>query len=108
MRRHKRKGLQKSKFLKWEQNVVSDNHRAGPGWITITLVLFISLGQTSLAQSSTDQKKTLTLAEAVDSTHRLTESSVRGICIPERWSGPHPAGLEPCPLCRLLIQVICG
>jgi putative chromate ion transporter len=45
---------------------VLDNHRAGPGWITITLVLFINLGQTSLAQSSADQKKTLTLAEAVD------------------------------------------
>jgi hypothetical protein len=45
---------------------VLDNHRAGLGWITITLVLFISLGQTSLAQSSADQKKTLTLAEAVD------------------------------------------
>ena len=43
-----------------------DNHRAGLGWITITLVLLISLGQTGLAQSSADQKKTLTLAEAVD------------------------------------------
>jgi outer membrane protein len=45
---------------------VLDNHRAGLGRITITLVLLISLGQASLAQSSTDQKKTLTLAEAVD------------------------------------------
>ena len=45
---------------------MSENYRAGLGWITITLVLLMSLGQTSLAQSSADQKKTLTLAEAVD------------------------------------------
>ena len=43
-----------------------DNYRAGLRWITITLVLLISLGQTSLAQSSADQKRTLTLEEAVD------------------------------------------
>lgn len=42
------------------------NHRAGLRWITITLVLLICLGQTSLAQSSADQKKTLTLEEAID------------------------------------------
>jgi len=45
---------------------VLDNYRAGLRWITITLVLLISLGQTSLAQSSADQKRTLTLEEAVD------------------------------------------
>ena len=45
-----------------------DNYRAGLGWIAITLVVLISLGHTSLAQSSADQKKkqTLTLEEAVD------------------------------------------
>ena len=42
------------------------NHRAGLTWITITLVLLICLGQTSLAQSSADQKKTLTLEDAID------------------------------------------
>ena len=42
------------------------NHRSGLRWITITLVLLICLGQTSLAQSSADQKKTLTLEEAID------------------------------------------
>ena len=42
-----------------------ENHRVGLRWIAITLVLLISLGQTSLAQSS-PEKKTLTLEEAVD------------------------------------------
>lgn len=42
-----------------------ENHRFGLRWIAITLVLLISLGQPSLAQSSTE-KKTLTLEEAVD------------------------------------------
>ena len=43
-----------------------ENRRVGRRWITITLVLLISLGQTSPAQSSADQKKRLTLEEAVD------------------------------------------
>jgi outer membrane protein len=43
-----------------------ENHHAGLRWIAITLVLLVSLGQKTLAQSSTDQKKTLTLEEAVD------------------------------------------
>ena len=43
-----------------------ENHCAGLKWITIALVLLISLGQTSLAQSSANQKKRLTLEEAVD------------------------------------------
>jgi hypothetical protein len=45
---------------------VLENRRVGRAWITITLVLLISLGQTSPAQSSADQKKKLTLEEAVD------------------------------------------
>jgi len=45
---------------------VSENHRAGLRWMTIALVVLISLGQTSPAQSSADQKKRLTLEEAVD------------------------------------------
>jgi outer membrane protein len=45
---------------------VSENHRAGLGWIATALVLLISLGQASVAQSSADQEKTLTLAEAVE------------------------------------------
>jgi len=44
---------------------VLENHRVGLRWIAITLILLISLGRTSLAQSSTE-KKTLTLEEAVD------------------------------------------
>ena len=45
---------------------MSENHRAGLRWMTITLVLLISLGQTSPAESSADQKKRLSLEEAVD------------------------------------------
>ena len=45
---------------------MSENHRAGLRWMTIALVVLISLGQTSPAQSSADQKKRLTLEEAVD------------------------------------------
>jgi len=45
---------------------VLENHRAGLRWITVTLILLISLGRTSPAQSSADQKKRLTLEEAVD------------------------------------------
>ena len=41
------------------------NHRAGLRWITI-IVLSISLGQATLAQSRADEKKILTLEEAVD------------------------------------------
>jgi len=45
---------------------VLENHRAGLRCITITLVLLISVGQTTLAQSRVDEKKTLTLEEAID------------------------------------------
>jgi outer membrane protein TolC len=45
---------------------VLEKHRAGLRWITITLVLLLSLAQTSPALSSADQKKRLTLEEAVD------------------------------------------
>jgi outer membrane protein len=45
---------------------VLENRRVRRRWITITLVLLISLGQTSPAQSGADQKKRLTLEEAVD------------------------------------------
>jgi outer membrane protein len=45
---------------------VLEDHRAGLNWITITLVFLISVGQTTLAQSRVDEKKTLTLEEAVD------------------------------------------
>jgi outer membrane protein len=44
---------------------VSENYRARLRWMAITLVLLISLGQTGPAQSSADQKKRLTLEEAV-------------------------------------------
>lgn len=43
-----------------------ENHRAGLRGVTITLVLLISVGQTTLAQSRLDEKKVLTLEEAVD------------------------------------------
>jgi membrane fusion protein (multidrug efflux system) len=36
------------------------------------------------------------------SMHRLTESSLREICIPERWSGTHPAGLETLPIVQIV------
>jgi outer membrane protein len=45
---------------------VLEKHRVGLRWITVMLVLLMSLGQTSSAQSSADQKKSLTLEEAVD------------------------------------------
>ncbi len=43
-----------------------ENHRAGLRGITVTLVLLISVGQATLAQSRVDEKKILTLEEAVD------------------------------------------
>jgi outer membrane protein len=45
---------------------VLENHRAGLRGITFTLVLLISVGQTTLAQSRVEEKKILTLEEAVD------------------------------------------
>jgi hypothetical protein len=45
---------------------VLEKCRVGLRWITVTLVLLMSFGQTSPAQSSADQKKSLTLEEAVD------------------------------------------
>jgi len=45
---------------------VLENHRAGLRGITVTLVLLISVGQATLAQSRVDEKKILTLEEAVD------------------------------------------
>lgn len=42
------------------------NQRAGQRLITVILVLWMSLGQTTLAQSHADEKKILTLEEAVD------------------------------------------
>jgi outer membrane protein len=51
---------------KWELTIVLENHRAGLRWITITLVLLVTLGQTTLAQSGENEKKVLTLQDAVD------------------------------------------
>jgi len=45
---------------------VLENHRAGLRGITVTLVLLISVGQATVAQSRVDEKKILTLEEAVD------------------------------------------
>jgi outer membrane protein len=45
---------------------VLENHRAGLSWIGIILVLFLSLGRTAGAQSLSNEKKVLTLEEAVD------------------------------------------
>jgi outer membrane protein len=45
---------------------VLENHRAGLRGIAITIVLLTSVGQTTLAQSHVDEKKTLTLEESVD------------------------------------------
>jgi outer membrane protein len=53
------------KLLKQEQTTVLVNHRAGLRWITIML-LSISLGRPTIAQSPTGERKTLTLEEAVD------------------------------------------
>ena len=43
-----------------------ENHRAGLRCITITFALLITAGQTILAQSRVEEKKKLTLEEAVD------------------------------------------
>ena len=43
-----------------------ENHRPGWRWITIILVLLSSLGQTTAAQSRADDRKILTLEDAVD------------------------------------------
>ena len=43
-----------------------ENHRAGLSWIGIILVLLLSLGRTTRAQSLSNEKKVLTLEEAVD------------------------------------------
>ena len=53
------------KLLKQEQTTVLVNHRAGFRWITIML-LSISLGRPTIAQSPTRERKILTLEEAVD------------------------------------------
>jgi outer membrane protein len=45
---------------------VLENHRAGLSWIGIILVLLLSLGRTTRAQSLSNEKKVLTLEEAVD------------------------------------------
>jgi len=45
---------------------VLENHRAGLSWIGIILVLLLSLGRTTRAQSPTGERKILTLEEAVD------------------------------------------
>jgi outer membrane protein len=45
---------------------VLENHRAGLSWIGIILVLLLSLGRTTKAQSLSNEKKVLTLEEAVD------------------------------------------
>ena len=43
-----------------------ENRRAGLSWIGIILVLLLSLGRTTRAQSLSNEKKVLTLEEAVD------------------------------------------
>lgn len=43
-----------------------ENHFAGRKWITVTLILLISLVESTRAQPSADQKKTFTLEEAVN------------------------------------------
>jgi outer membrane protein TolC len=45
---------------------VLENHRAGLRWIGIILVLLLSLGRTIRAQSPPNEKKVLTLEEALD------------------------------------------
>jgi outer membrane protein len=45
---------------------VLENHRAGFSWIGIILVLLLSLGRTTRAQSLSNEKKVRTLEEAVD------------------------------------------
>jgi outer membrane protein len=45
---------------------VLDKHRAGLKWITIMLIVLITLGQTTLAQSGGNEKTALTLQGAVD------------------------------------------
>ena len=43
-----------------------ENHRAGLRWIAIILVLFLILGQTTLAQNRAEDRKILALEDAVD------------------------------------------
>src|SRR6266404_6281271 len=43
-----------------------ENHRARLRWITITFILVLAIGQTTLAQSCKIEKKSLTLQDAVD------------------------------------------
>jgi outer membrane protein len=45
---------------------VLENHRAGMRWIAIILVLLLSLGQATLAQSRAEDRKILALEDAVD------------------------------------------
>jgi outer membrane protein len=45
---------------------VLENHRAGLSWIGIILVLLLSTGRTTRAQSLSNEKKVLTLEQAVD------------------------------------------
>jgi outer membrane protein len=45
---------------------VLENHRAGLSWIGIILVLLLSLGRTTKAQSLSNEKRVFTLEEAVD------------------------------------------
>jgi len=45
---------------------VLENHRAGLRWIAIILVLFLILGQTTLAQNRAEDRKILALEDAVD------------------------------------------
>jgi outer membrane protein TolC len=54
------------KFLKWEQTILLENNLAAVKWIMIVLVLLTGFSRSTLAQSSSSEKKTLTLEEAVD------------------------------------------
>jgi outer membrane protein len=52
--------------VKQEQAIVLENHGAGLRWIAIILVILLSVGQCTPAQSLSNEKKILTLEEAVD------------------------------------------
>ena len=43
-----------------------ENHRAGMGWIAVILVLLLSLGQATLAQTRAEDRKILALEDAVE------------------------------------------
>jgi len=45
---------------------VLENHRAGMGWIAVILVLLLSLGQATLAQTRAEDRKILALEDAVE------------------------------------------